>query len=205
MTSSKTNPHGIKTPTTVDEFRNNLVHYFLTKDPLRKKGESGERNPNHRVLDIQVLDTSHGSPTYRDFQFPLTNLNSVSDLFSDVRTIGPEGEQLVPRVHPFVVQWVDLQDWSQQYIEVTPVSQTTEDLRKNGPKPTGPPHQIRMNYWDFEDNFLVPPHWEPWFEELYDGRPFISLIDDKWTEFFKMTLGEFYDLTPCSVGGMSDD
>jgi|TARA_B110000196_G_C20874193_1_gene533453 hypothetical protein len=41
MTKTKQNPHGIKTPTNVDEFRENLKKYYVTLPRDTEWGDGG--------------------------------------------------------------------------------------------------------------------------------------------------------------------
>lgn len=221
--------HGIKTPKTVEDFRENLLKYFFTFPDFGSfknldgwlYGSLDERVDNRElcIRPTPNIDVHLEGPGEGLFQprVSLIDINSISDIY-EIFEVNEEGSPWMDsdlRVCPYVQQNWDIKDFTLHYMEVTPVSQTTEDLRKNGPKPTGPPHKVRMNYWNSEKNFRVPPDWDfktgeenstqtnfnekiDWCNSRtdfleYGPREWVSLVNPHWEGFFKMTLGDFYD------------
>ena len=99
--SEKENPYGIKTPTSVEEFRENLKKYYVTIP----RGVSNEKYPNRMDVPIENLVLY-----VQEQEIPLTDINSFGDIYKITKT-GFSGDGSSPSVLPMVTVVKEVTDY----------------------------------------------------------------------------------------------
>ena len=96
------NPYGIKTPTNVDEFRENLKKYYVTK-PI-------EYDKNTKRKDVPI----EGLYLYvQEREIPLTDIESFGDIYKITKT-GFSGDGSSPNITPMIELRKDLSEYMKE-------------------------------------------------------------------------------------------
>lgn len=150
--SEKENPYGIKTPTSVEEFRENLKKYYVTIP----RGVNNKKYPNRMDVPIENLYLY-----VREQEIPLTDINSFGDIYKITKTgFSKGGNGSSPSILPMITVVKELKDY---------MKKTEQILSSDGY------FYDESNYklWDDVDEFLKSdnPRWttldNQWLREFY--------------------------------------
>jgi len=176
MTKVKKNPYGIKTPTSVDEFRENLRKYYLTIPHPTKGVDYGKKRGitmggrNDYPIDCYSLNVKEtGGLMIKD-------LSSFSDIYKNTET-GFRGDGTSPSICPLLTFNKDVGDYMGEK------KQWTSD-----------------GYFEDESNYKIWTNDENNF--LSDGDCKWFTLDNQWLrDYYMMTLGEYsgYDYEESKV------
>ena len=165
MTKTIQNPHGIKTPTNVDEFRENLKKYYVTLPRHTEWGDGGKMKTN---LDEHPLDKWY--LYIQEKEIPLSEIESFGDVY-DITKTGFLGNGSSPSILPKIELKKDLREF---------MKETNQFFGSDG-------------YFEDESNFsIIGETVEDQDDFLVNGNPMWFTLDNQWLrEFYMMTLGEF--------------
>jgi len=157
-----TNPHGIKTPTTIGEFRKNLKKYYVVSPINRDDELTLEEQPiNNLTLDVSIhIGIDEDGEYDNDYHaIPLMDLTSLTELYEIC-----DGEPMI-----------------------TPKIDTTKDL-KEFLKENNNLFSYK-GYFTDENNFKIYDKIEDF---LFNGFPsWYEVSSHLLREFYMMTLGDY--------------
>jgi hypothetical protein len=150
MTNKMINPYGIKTPKTVEEFRENLKRYYVTIS----HGIDYNDYP-----DIRDVPIDHQYLYVREKEIPLSKISSFDDIYRMTES-GWYGSGVSPYIIPLISLKIDVEKY---------MSETNQWFSPDGYFMD----ESNFKVWDNQNKFLTEgsPSWysldNQWLREFY--------------------------------------